>query len=353
MSRESRTPAAATAVAGEFELIERLAALFGPAPPGVVRAIGDDCAVLEDGPGHYLVWTIDTLAEGVHFDLGYISLHQLGVKTVAVNVSDIAAMGAEPLYGLLALGWPPGRDLAGALELGAGLREGAARYGAALIGGDTVQSPGGLSLSLTLLGRVRREEILLREGARPGDLVWVTGPLGEAAAGLEVLRRGLEVAPEVRHALVQAHLDPRPQVAAGRVLAASRRATAAIDLSDGVASDLYRLCRAAGAGAEVAAERLPIAPGVKQVAALAGREPWELALAGGEDYQLLFTAPPEAAAALEAEFGAAGLPPPTVIGRIIPGGGVFLDTAGGRREISGAGFDHFQKPRRQAPGSRE
>jgi len=346
MAPKNRPPTTETAVSeppisGEFDLIRRLAVLFGPAPPGVVRGIGDDCAVLEDGPRHYLLWTVDTLIEGVHFDLSYTSLHRLGRKALAVNLSDLAAMGGEPVAALLSLGWPPSRPLSEALDLAAGLQEAAREFGAPLIGGDTVKSPPGLNLSLTLLGRVPRRELLTRDGARPGDLVWVTGPLGEAAAGLEILRRPLVVPEAVRRPLVQAHLDPRPQLAVGRLLAVSRLATAAIDLSDGIASDLFHICRESGVGAVLEAAALPLTDALRQVAALLGRAPVDLALTGGEDYQLLFTTPPEAAAPLRARVAAAALPQPAVIGRLIPGDRVWLEEAGGLRDISGTGFDHF------------
>ena len=134
------------APAGEVELIARLAEIFGAAPPGVALGIADDCAALDLGGPDYLLWTVDTLVEGVHFDLSYTSLGQLGRKSLAVNLSDIAAMGGEVLYALLSLGWPPDRDLAGALEFGAGLAACARDYGTAVIGGDTVSSPLGWPL---------------------------------------------------------------------------------------------------------------------------------------------------------------------------------------------------------------
>ncbi len=332
----TRTPA------GEVELIARLAEIFGAAPAGVALGIADDCAALDLGGPDYLLWTVDTLVEGVHFDLSYMSLGQLGRKSLAVNLSDIAAMGGEALYALLSLGWPPDRDLAGALEFGAGLAACARDYGAAVIGGDTVSSPPGLAITLTVLGRVPKSQMLRRAGARAGDLVYVTGPLGEAAAGLEILKRQLALDPGLRDPLVQAHLDPRPQLAAGRLLAREGLATACIDLSDGIATDLMHICRLSRAGARLRAEDIPVSPGTRAVAGMTGRDPLELALKGGEDYQLLFTCAPEAAPRLQAAFARAGLPAPRPIGDLVPGSEVVLITKEKELIISGGGFDHFR-----------
>lgn len=329
---------------GETALIEQLARIFGSAPPEVVLGIGDDCAVLALTPERYLLWTIDTLVEGVHFDLRYTSLKQLGRKALAVNLSDIAAMGGEPRYALLSLGWPPLWELAQALEIAAGLQEMAEQFEVRLIGGDTVRSPAGLMVSLTVLGQVSAGELRRRDGAQIGDRVYVTGFLGEAAAGLAVLRQRLELPDSQKAALVRAFLDPQPQLTAARVLAKHRLATALIDLSDGVASDLYHICRQSRVGAHLNAERIPISPAVRQVAALLSCDPLALALQGGEDYHLLFTSPPAAESRLYNRFQAAALPLPCAIGRIVSGERVYLDTPQGRRDISGAGFDHFAAP---------
>lgn len=327
---------------GEPALIAGLSRLFGQPPPDVALGIGDDCAALALPGPDYLLWTVDTLLEGVHFDLAYFSLPQLGRKALAVNLSDIAAMGGEPLYALLSLGWPKARDISGALALGEGLAQAAKEHGLAIIGGDTVASPGGVMVTLTLLGRVARGEMLTRRGAGVGDLLYVTGPLGEAAAGLEILTRGLKLDADLQAPLCRAHLDPRPQLAAGRVLAGQRLATALIDLSDGVATDLGHLCRAGGVGARVPAASAPVSPRVKAAAPWLGADPLDLALKGGEDYQLLFTSPPDKAPALYAAFARAGLAPPLPLGEIIPGSGVLLETAAGEKDITGEGFDHFR-----------
>lgn len=333
---------------GEIELIARLAEIFGAAPPEVALGISDDCAALDLGGADYLLWTVDTLVEGVHFDPAYMSLAQLGRKSLAVNVSDLAAMGGEPKYALLSLGWPPARDLAGALEFGEGLAAGARDFGVAVIGGDTVSSPGQITLTLTVLGRVPKTQMLRRSGARVGDQVYVTGPLGEASAGLAILRREVAADPGLSAPLIEAHLNPRPQVAAGRLLAREGLASACIDLSDGVATDLFHICRASGVGARLEADRLPVPAAVRAVARLTGKEFWELALQGGEDYQLLFTCPPEQAPRLAAIFAQAGLEVPSRLGEIVPGEEVVITIDQKEKIISGSGFEHFRLDRNKS-----
>jgi len=327
---------------GEPALIEALRKRFAPAPPGVILGIGDDCAAITPNGSEYLLWTVDTLLEGVHFDLSYTSLSQLGWKALAVNLSDIAAMGGEPRYALLSLGWPPGRERSAALELADGLAQAARHYGVAVIGGDTVASPGGVAVTLTLLGAVPGAQMLRRSGAREGDRIYVTGVLGESAAGLEILKGGLEVEPATKAALCRAHLAPQPQLQAGRLLAREGLATSCIDLSDGVATDLFHVCRAGGVGARIPKASVPVSPKVKAVAPLLGRDPLDLALKGGEDYHLLFTSPPELAGRLSQAFSLAGLPPPLPLGEIVAAAGVLLCTQEGEMDISGAGFDHFR-----------
>jgi thiamine-monophosphate kinase len=325
----------------ETALIAALAEEFGPAPSKVVLGIGDDCAALALNGSDYLLWTIDTLVEGVHFDLAYTSLSQLGWKSLAVNLSDIAAMGGAPRHALLSLGWPPDRDRRLALTFAAGLAQAAREYGVAVIGGDTVASPEGLIITIALTGQVPATQMLRRSGAQVGDRIYVTGPLGEAAAGLEILRQGLALSPDLQEPLSTAHLSPRPHLRAGRLLAQEGLATALIDTSDGVATDLYHICRASGVGARLQAAAVPISPRVQTVAPALGRDPLTLALTGGEDYLLLFTTPPATAPHLPQSFSKAGLPAPLPLGHIEAGNRVILQTPGGDVDISGKGYDHF------------
>jgi thiamine-monophosphate kinase len=326
----------------EWDLIQALSRKFGPAPAGVVLSIGDDCAAIEIPGPDYLLWTVDTLLEGVHFDLSYTTLAQLGWKSLAVNLSDIAAMGGDPGSALLSLGWPKGRDRREALDFAAGLAQAAREYGVAIIGGDTVASPAGLIITVTLTGRVPAHEMLRRAGAGAGDLIFVTGPLGEAAAGLHILRQGLELPQELQETLTEAQLRPRPHLRAGRLLAREGLATALIDTSDGIATDLYHICRASGVGARIPGGAVPVSPRVTAAAPHLGCDPLDLALFGGEDYLLLFTAKPAVATRLPESFARAGLAAPLPLGQIVPGDRVVLATPTGEVDISGQGYDHFR-----------
>jgi thiamine-monophosphate kinase len=332
-------------MAGERQLIAALRRLFGPPPAGVSCGIGDDTAVLTPEPGQDLLWTIDTLVEGIHFDLSYTPLLDLGWKALAVNLSDIAAMGGVPQSALVSLGWPPQRELTQALELAQGLQEAAQAYGTAIIGGDTVAAPAGVLLSVTVLGRLAGGTALRRCGAQAGDGVYVTGPLGLAAAGLASRRHGLELPAAEAALLLRSLLRPRPQLAAGRLLAERRLATAAIDLSDGVASDLAQICQESGVGAVLWAAAVPIPDAVQEVARQLHQDPLDLALKGGEDYQLLFTVPPDHQEAAAAAFQQAGLAPPFCLGRITAEPGIRLVHPHGERPLAADGFDHFPDAR--------
>jgi len=333
------------AFVSQIDLIAALSREFGPPPPEVVLGIGDDCAAIALDGGQILLWTVDTLVEGVHFDLAYMTLAQLGWKALAVNVSDIAAMGGEPGQALLSLGWPPQLNRALALEFARGLAQAGREFGVAVIGGDTVASPGGLTVTITLTGMVPASQMVRRAGARVGDLVYVTGYLGEAAAGLELLRCGLEIDPALAAPLIQAQLAPRPQLEAGKVLAREGLATALIDLSDGVASDLFHICQASRVGARLYQGAVPVSPRVAAAAPYLQRAPLDLALTGGEDYQLLFTSPPEASGRLFPAFLGARLGAPLCLGEVTAGNRVILETPAGEVDISGQGFDHFRLDR--------
>lgn len=310
-------------MASERELIARIARRV-KAAPGVVLGIGDDAALLE-APAGWLVATCDALVAGSHFSLADDPA-DLGWKALAVNLSDLAAMGARPRYALLALclaeadaDWLD-RFLDGFLAL-------AAEHAVALVGGNLAR--GALSITVTLLGEVALGCALRRDGGRPGDRLWVTGALGGAAAALAARRRGETPPPEWAARLHR----PEPRVAAGLALAGHARA--AIDLSDGLLADLDRLCAASGTGAELDLAALPLAPGLQ---ALAAEERWRLALAGGEDYELLFALPAE----LDPRPRLPGGLSITAIGTLTAAPGIHLrDLKGERRPVRAAGFDHF------------
>ena len=327
---------------GEFGLIERLAALLPPASSPVVVGIGDDAAAVGDGP-KLTLYTTDLLLEEVHFRLDLISPEGLGYKALAVNVSDIAAMGGSPEYGLVATAWPLESPVETCDGIYRGLALAAEHFGVELIGGDTSRS-GNVILSIFLTGRVGRELVQARSGGQVGDILLVTGSLGASAAGLELLLHAeTEVETEVARSLKERHLRPVPRVReAGAAARGGSRAM--IDLSDGLASDLGHICKASGVGAEVDVDAIPVEPGVAAVAHAFGKDPLAYALFGGEDYELLMAVPPEKAhevmRAVREETGTAV----TAVGRLVlPEKGTSLLHADGRaRPLERGGWDHFR-----------
>ncbi len=346
----------ALAALGEFGLIGLIRQRAQRRSPGIILGIGDDAAVLApEGIGVLLV-TTDMLLEGVHFQRRWGRARELGRKALAVNLSDIAAMGGHPQHALLGLAIPRDGPMLQELEsLLAGLEEEAATYGVTLVGGDTCTSQSGLVLAVTVLGTLPAGRPLLRSGAKPGDGLWVTGMLGGAAAGLLALERGLRpgaiwpeeiprpawLGPEEEAAIqaaVTAHLTPVPRLSAGQALVGC--ATAMIDVSDGISSDVGHLCTESRVAARILASQLPIHPGATAMARLAGREALDLALRGGEDYELLFAAASDPMPIL-AEAAPDLLV--TRVGEIFAGDPVpRLVHADGREETLAGGFDHLR-----------
>lgn len=315
------------------------------AASGLIQGIGDDCAVFGgSGTGAWLI-TTDTLVEGVHFDCRWHGPELLGRKSIAVNLSDIAAMGGCPRFVLLSLCLPSSLSvewLQGWLSGASAIME---EYGCLLIGGDTVRSKE-LVISVTVLGEAAAAGTLYRSGARPGDIVCVGGPLGSAAAGLALFQKMTEeyLDPEQFRQwqpLLDAHLNPAPQVSLGRHLAASGCVTAMQDISDGVATDLAHICEESGTGGVLYAESLPALPVLDSAAVFTGKERLDLLLKGGEDYQLLFTVDPQREKALQASLPDHLRHQVIPVGRITKGRGVFLEAGDGHRcEITFQGYEH-------------
>lgn len=329
----------------EREIIQLLARLTVGENPELLTGIGDDCAVIrKNGQRSWLV-TMDTLIEGVHFDRAWHAAELLGHKSVAVNISDIAAMGGTPVFVFLSLGLPAGFDPLWLEDFSRGLAAACKEFGCLLAGGDTVRSPAGVVITLTVLGEAASARVVLRSGAKSGDTLWVSGTLGKAAAGLELCRQGR--ADESRlHELVLAHLDPCPRLELGRRLAQAGLAHAMMDLSDGLATDLAHLCVQSRVGVRIAADRLPAPPSLREAALLLGKDCLAWKVAGGEDYELAFAAAPDqepAILALAAEVGV----PVTAVGTFDERPGVRLVRQGPagigkiEEDISYGGYDHF------------
>lgn len=284
---------------GEFRLIDHLAAAF-PAPQLPVHAgIGDDAAVLERNDTHFGLLSTDMLLEGVHFDLGYTPLKHLGYKSVVVNLSDICAMNGTPEAITVSIGLSNRFSLEAVEELYAGIRMACTHYGVQLVGGDTTSSRQGLILSISATGSVAHEDLVLRKGAKPGDIVCVSGDLGRAFVGLQLLEREKRVflehpnmQPDLsQHArIIEKQLKPEARLDIVKALRnAGIRPTSMIDISDGLSSELFHLSKHSGCGFTIMEERLPISEDVFHQALAFQMDPTVCALQGGEDYELLFT----------------------------------------------------------------
>jgi thiamine-monophosphate kinase len=313
---------------------------------GLRMGIGDDAAILRSSGRTAWVVSCDAFLEGVHFLAGVHPPESAGYKALARATSDLAAMGAKPLYFLLSLALPTERTGAWLDHLLVGMRRAARHLGLRLIGGDTSRYPS-VVLNITVLGEIERGRALLRSGARPGDLIYVSGRLGSAQLGLEMLRRGLAHKPGVSQAM-RRHLYPRIRIALGRWLAGKGVGSAMMDISDGLSTDLARLCEASKAGARVFAERVPKAilprlpAGFRRLPAF---DPLQMALHGGDDYELLFTVPKRRAARLRAAPGASEL---HCIGEITRKKQIVLVEANGReRPLESRGWDSFRTRRRR------
>ncbi len=331
----------------ERELIAQIQKLIGPGRAGLLQGIGDDCAVLEKNADTVWLLTMDSLIESVHFNCAWHPPELLGRKAVAVNCSDIAAMGGQPLFALLGLGLPADFSPDWAERLMQGISQYCQEQGCLLIGGDTVRSPEQVMLTLAVIGEMRKEHVLYRHKARPGDTIWVSGPLGCSAAGLALLQAGKSAIDPQWRQLIAAHLDPQPQTGLGRLLAASKLVHAMMDMSDGLATDLAHLCKRSKVGAIIEADLLPGAAELTAAADLLGQDPLAWMLSGGEDYTLLFTAAAHATEALQrltAEHSWLIHP----VGKIRAGQGLrLLRSDGGKENVLFQGFDHF--PREVAP----
>ncbi|HEX9500055.1 MAG TPA: thiamine-phosphate kinase [Thermoanaerobaculia bacterium] len=305
----------------ENEIIARLSRLF--------PRIGDDAAVVDD-----LVITTDMLVEDVDFTRA-IPMEFVARKSLAANLSDLAAMGATPAYAVVALGAPAWLDIPSFMQAMAGA---AAKYAIEIVGGDLSRAEK-MIVSITALGRAARP--LLRSTAKPGDRIYVSRPLGASAAGLALLKRGWSLEPppdlpygqrEFAAAIIRRHVDPEPEVALGIVLASIEAVTACIDISDGLSTDLHHLCEASGVGAEIERERIPVFPDLRSAGPALGIDVRNAVLNGGEEFALLFTS-----SLRESELSERAGRPVYAIGRITKEKEVRIDG----QPLRAGGFDHF------------
>jgi thiamine-monophosphate kinase len=316
----------------ERELVASIRQEFAQAKRGLVLGIGDDAAVVRVGRTNILI-TTDLLIEDIHFTAAIQPPFLLGRKSLNVNLSDIAAMGGLPRFALLGLGIRAGLRRAWVAEFFAGFKAAAEESGVALIGGD-ISGSKKVCVSVTIIGEGKH--FIRRSGARQGDYIFVSGYLGQAAAGLRLLKKGLRLGKNRKaDVLLQAFLDPVPRLALGRTLAAKKYASAMIDTSDGLSVDLLHLCEESRTGAVVHLERLPLSPETR----LFGADPEDLALHGGEDYQLLFTVSPGRLAGVLRLQKTHGL---HWIGHVTRGREIFVvDGLGRKRPLEIKGYQHL------------
>jgi len=326
---------------GEFGLIDRIQKRFPPAP-STVLGIGDDAAAILSSNKQHLLLTTDTLIEGVHFDPTFSTFQEVGYKSVMVNVSDIAAMGGAPRYILISLGLTDRQTVEAIDQLYKGIERASREAGIDLIGGNIAFSTGPFFISPTVVGEIPKKEMVTRAGAGEGDHLYVTGTLGDAAAGLALLKKGIDTKPFGR--LVRRYRAPQARWREGRLLAKARIPSAMIDLSDGLSSDLGHLMKQSGLGAVIEAAQLPLSNPLQRATLQTGVDPIEYALNGGEDYELLFSVPKSKIKKLQ-KMIENGLIGARRIGRMVPPrtGFRLIDSSGRSRAITPGGWDHLKK----------
>ncbi|MFO7774609.1 MAG: thiamine-phosphate kinase [Candidatus Hydrogenedentota bacterium] len=324
---------------GEFKLIERLARYL-PSTPTVVEGIGDDCAVVRLF-GRQLMITSDLSVENTHFQCNYANPEEIGWKVAASSLSDIAAMGGTPLFALTSLSCPRDTSVSFLEQMYQGISNLLSRYGVVVIGGDTTRSAELLSIDITVLGEVSGNRFLRRRGAQIGDLLTVTGMLGDSAAGLDALRHARDA-----HQLKQAHLRPRPRILEGLWLSGRPQVHAMLDISDGLVQDAAHLAKPGRLGVNVDPSRLPLSDPLKEYCERWGLDPIETALRGGEDYELLFATDSGECTQIMHAFRQEFRTPITVIGEFTDAWtGVRIQ---GEKRESG-GYDHFVPPPEDRP----
>ncbi|MEO6758165.1 MAG: thiamine-phosphate kinase [Saprospiraceae bacterium] len=331
---------------GEFGLIDHLTQNFPIIHASTIKGVGDDAAVIDNG-AFYTVVSTDMLVEGIHFDLAYMPLRQLGYKSVVVNLSDIYAMNALPRQITVSLAMSNRFSVEALEELYAGIRAACDTYGVDLVGGDTTSSPKGLTISITAIGQGEKDKLSYRNGAKPGDLICITGDLGGAYLGLQILEREKQI--YLENPGVQPDLENQ-KYAIGRQLKPEARKdmveifhktglrpTSMIDISDGLASEVFHICKQSGVGALIEESGVPIHPEVQLLALQFKLDPITCALNGGEDYELLFTIRPEDVDKIKF------LPDIYVAGEIMEAGaGIKLNSTGGRlHDLKAQGWVHF------------
>ncbi len=329
---------------GEFNLIDRIKKIVPVSDnPDIMIGMGDDTAVIRVGRNKVLLLTCDIQVEDRHFRRKFITDYQLGRRSMAVTISDIAAMGGLPSWALVSLGLPETMTVDEYDELFRGIEEELQSHSAVLVGGNLARTEGKLIVDITVLGESKPSEYVTRSGASEGDGIFVTGVVGASGAGFEVLNQFGKNFPQKYENLVHAHLMPRPRVQTGNLISGKKLATAMIDISDGIASDLYHICQSSGVGARIFRKQLPLPANIDTISEFSEKDIIDLALHSGEDYELLFTAPEKNFGRIRSEINGYCGVPVTKIGEIISKKSGYLQIHHDGREenLHPSGWDHF------------
>jgi len=333
---------------GEFGLIHRIHKLLkkeGVKTPGVTLGIGDDTASIRPRPGYELLVTCDCLIDGQHFLSDRITPLDLGRRAMVVNISDIGAMGGQPLYALVSLGLKTDMPVKDVENMYRGFVMELNPFGASIIGGNITKTRDAIFIDITLLGEVEQGKLMLRSTAKAGDAILVTGYPGQAAAGLQFLLRSPAGMDLHEHPLVQTYNTPSHRAREGQAIARSGQAAAMIDTSDGFLGDLGHICQDSGVGAELIQEELPISDDLRQAALELKLDPYELFLQDSDDYELIITCAPKNVAHIRSAVSSVSKVPVTQVGKITDSAGdmQLILSDGSRRRITPAGWDHFAK----------
>lgn len=328
---------------GEFGFIKKVSRGCLIRPESIIKAIGDDAAAFTTDPAQISLITTDLLVERVHFLRNAISGFDLGYKALAVNLSDIAAMGGTARESFISIAIPDDCSLDFLDAIYDGMKDLAAQFDVNILGGDTTGSKVDLIINVVVHGMIAKEEMLCRDAARPGDIIFSTGYLGDSKAGLHLILNDIPADSDELHNLLRAHLLPAPHLMEGRFLAQQPAVKAAIDTSDGLSSDLAHIAEESGVGAILYSDKIPVSRDLKSFCEQFNFDPVEYALAGGEDYTLLCTVSPEEAERVAGDFQKKFNRPLFKIGEIITGKELKVDYPdGSSKSIAPSGWDHFK-----------
>ena len=333
---------------GEFGLIRRISDLLnrdGIRSDRVSVGIGDDTASFLPRPGCEILVTCDALVEGRHFLSAYTTPFDLGSRAMTVNISDIGAMGGRPVYALVSLGLKTEMLVHDVEEMYRGFLRELNPFDAAVIGGNITKSGDGMFIDITLIGEVKQGKGVRRSGARPGDVILVTGYPGQSAAGLQLLLQGPDSPELLNHPLVRIYNKPSHRAQLGEAIAETGYATAMIDTSDGFLGDLGHICEESKVGAELIEEKIPVSEDLRQAARVLGRDPYEFFLGDSDDYELIITCGSEHVGLLRSIAARCGGVPVAEVGRITHGHGITLQTPDGLRSLKSSSWDHFRVKR--------